>query len=140
MARKLLTLAREAGHAAEPGAVVVESLVPEALLGVPAEAFLDGLGAYDAAWTVRRSALAPGHRLAYVGTMEADGRLAVGVQDVAPSSPLAHLRGTDSLVAFTTERYERLVVVMGPGAGPEVTAAGVLADIVHAAFRMGERL
>lgn len=140
VARKLLTLAREAGHAAEPGAVVVESLVPEALLGVPAEAFLDGLAAYDAAWTVRRSALAPGHRLAYVGTMEADGRLAVGVQDVAPSSPLAHLRGTDSLVAFTTERYERPVVVMGPGAGPEVTAAGVLADIVHAAFRMGERL
>lgn len=139
VARKLLTLAREAGQAVEPGAVQVESLVPEPLRHTAPETFLDRLADYDSLWADRLAALPPGHRFAYVGTL--NGRsLTVGLQTVGPDSPLAALRGTDSLVAFTTERYIRPVVVMGPGAGPDITAAGVLADIVHAAFRMGERL
>ena len=143
VARKLLTLAREAGLDVEPGAVEVESLVPESLRDVPAAEFLGWLSTADAAWAARLAALEPGHRLAYVGTVErtADGaRLQVGVRSIPPGAPLSVLRGTDSLVAFTTERYERPVVVFGPGAGPEVTAAGTLADVVHAALRMGERL
>jgi len=139
VARKLLTLAREAGQTAEPGAVTVESLVPDALRDASPDVFLDRLAVADGLWAERLAALPPGHRLAYVGTLDGRG-LTVGLQTVGPDSPLAALRGTDSLVAFTTERYVRPVVVMGPGAGPDVTAAGVLADIVHAAFRMGERL
>jgi len=139
VARKLLTLAREVGHAVEPEAVTVESLVPEALHGGTVDDFLAALPAYDALWADRVAALPPGHRLGYVGTMEGE-RLHVGLRTFAPDSAFGVLRSTDSLVAFTTERYERPVVVMGPGAGPEVTAAGVLADIAHAAFRMGERL
>ena len=139
VARKLLTLAREVGHDVEPEAVEVESLVPETLHGGSVDDFLAALPAYDALWADRVAALPPGHRLGYVGTLEGE-RLHVGLRTSAPDSPLGVLRSTDSLVAFTTERYERPVVVMGPGAGPEVTAAGVLADIAHAAFRMGERL
>ena len=144
VARKLLTLAREAGFDAEADAVAVASLVPPHLDDVPVGEFLQRLSDVDADWAARLAALAPGERLAYVGTVEGDGsgggRLSVGVQTVRPDDALAVLDRTDSLVAFTTERYERPLVVFGPGAGPDVTAAGVLADVVHAAMRMGERL
>ena len=143
VARKLLTLAREAGFAAEPDAVAVASLVPPHLEDAPIGTFMQRLHDADADWAARHAALGDGERLAYVGTVEeteAGVRLSVGVRAIAPGDALTVLDGTDSLVAFTTERYARPLVVFGPGAGPDVTAAGVLADIVHAALRMGERL
>ena len=136
---KLLTLAREAGLPAEPGEVEVESLVPDALRDLPVDAFMEQLPDVNAGWQERYAALDAGASLGYVGLIE-HGRLSVGVRVVAAHSPLSVLEGTDSLIAFTTTRYERPLVVFGPGAGPDVTAAGTLADIVHAAMRMGERL
>ncbi len=143
VARKLLTLAREAGFDVEPDAVAVASLVPPHLEDAPIGTFMQRLHEADATWAARFAALAPGERLAYVGCVE-DGddgvRLSVGVRTIPAGDALTVLDGTDSLVAFTTDRYERPLVVFGPGAGPDVTAAGTLADIVHAALRMGERL
>jgi bifunctional aspartokinase / homoserine dehydrogenase 1 len=145
VARKLLTLAREAGFEAEMDEVAVASLVPAHLHEVPLAEFLTRLDEADATWAQRLAALPEGHRIAYVGAVEPDEetgrvRLSVGVREVAPGHPLSILEGTDSLVAFTTDRYERPLVVFGPGAGPDITAAGTLADVVHAALRMGERL
>lgn len=134
VARKLLIVAREIGLAVERADVEVETLVPEALAEASVDDFLDGLAAYDDAWRQRvAKADAEGRRLAYAGQI-VDGRLRVRVVAAEADHPLHGLRGTDNLFVFRTQRYsERPLVIQGPGAGPAVTAAGVLADVVHAA-------
>lgn len=131
VARKLLILAREAGLTVERAEVQVESLIPEALIGLPVADFLARLPEADAAWAARvAEAAAAGQRLQYLGRI-ADGRLTVSLQAVGPDSPFHALRGTDNLIAFTTDRYQPTPLVLrGPGAGPQVTAAGVLADLL----------
>lgn len=137
VARKALILAREMGLKAERADIRVESLVPASMMDVSTDAFMDGLEAQDAVWEERvAAASAEGKQLRYLGRVE-DGCLRVGVEVVGPPSPFAHLRGTDNMIAFTTARYrERPLVVQGPGAGPAVTAAGILADVVKAAQQM----
>ncbi|MDX1385888.1 MAG: hypothetical protein R3190_19710, partial [Thermoanaerobaculia bacterium] len=62
------------------------------------------------------------------------GGARVGIEEVASDHPAASTIGSENLFAFSTERYrERPLVIRGPGAGPEVTAAGVFADLVRAA-------
>ena len=135
VARKLLILAREMGLRVERADVTVESLVPSDLLGGSVGDFLAGLEAQDAAWKTRiAEADARGERLRYIGRVEADGTLRVGVQAVPEAGPFGSLRGTDNLIVFTTARYhDTPLVVQGPGAGPDVTAAVVLADALRAA-------
>ncbi|MEM6782908.1 MAG: bifunctional aspartate kinase/homoserine dehydrogenase I [Bacteroidota bacterium] len=141
VARKLLILAREMGLDAEMADVEVESLVPDRLRGVSVAAYLDGIADDDAAWAERLAKTrAEGKRLQFVGQIiqEGDGcSLCVGVQAVGPDSALFTLRGTDNLIVYTTDRYlDRPLVVQGPGAGPAVTAAVVLADVIRAAELM----
>jgi aspartokinase/homoserine dehydrogenase 1 len=65
-----------------------------------------------------------------IATLEGD-QASVGVQAVGPENPFHGLSGSDNMVVFTTDRYnERPLVVRGPGAGAEVTAAGVFAEII----------
>ncbi|MEL6614768.1 MAG: bifunctional aspartate kinase/homoserine dehydrogenase I, partial [Bacteroidota bacterium] len=137
VARKLLILARETGREVERADVTVESLVPPDLAGVSVDAFMDGLDAQDAAWAERvDAARARGCRLAFVGTINASG-LGVGVREVPLDSPFAASRGTDNVILIRSARYhETPLVVQGPGAGPDVTAAGLLADLVNAAELM----
>lgn len=131
VARKLVILAREAGLPAELDDVEVESLVPSGLESASAAEALEGLGALDAPLARRRElAAAEGHVLRYAAELR-EGRLTVGLRSYGPDHPFAAARGTDNVVRFTTERYrERPLVVQGPGAGPEVTAAGVFAQLV----------
>ena len=137
VARKLLILARETGREVERDALAVENLVPAPLRGVAPDAFLDRLGEMDDAWASRvAEAQADGNRLAYVGQIGPDG-LGVGVRAVGPASPFAQARGTDNTIVIRSDRYcETPLVVQGPGAGPDVTAAGLLADLVKAAELM----
>ncbi|MEM0963667.1 MAG: hypothetical protein AAGK21_14160, partial [Bacteroidota bacterium] len=138
VARKLLILARSAGIRVERDDLTVETLVPPDVDGVPASLVTEALTGVDAAWAARASrAEAEGRRLRYVGSVEtASGapRLRVRVEAVPASSPLGSLSGTDNLVEITTDRYAASpIVVQGPGAGPAVTAAGVLADVLAVA-------
>ncbi len=138
VARKALILARAAGLAAEPDEIAVESLVPPGLLGLSRADVVDALAASDAEWAARGAAAAAvGRRLRYVATVDADGRRAVvrvGVEAVESSSALGQLGGTDNLVEIATDRYHASpMVVRGPGAGPDVTAAAVLADVLDVA-------
>jgi bifunctional aspartokinase / homoserine dehydrogenase 1 len=130
--RKALILGRLLGFAGEPGDVAVESLVPPAVRSLPRDAFLARLATLDADWSRRGAAAkAKGATLRYVASVTKD-RISVGLQVVGRSSPFFGLKGTDNQVAFTTARYRKNpLVITGPGAGPTVTAAGVLNDMLR---------
>ncbi len=131
--RKALILGRLLGFAGEPADVAVESLVPEASRSLPRDEFLRRLDQLDSDWAKRAAAAkAKGRSLRYVASVTKD-RISVGLQAVDRSSTFFSLKGTDNQVAFTTARYRKNpLVITGPGAGPAVTAAGVLNDMLRA--------
>jgi aspartokinase/homoserine dehydrogenase 1 len=135
VARKLTILARELGQRIETSDFPVENLVPEALRSGTVDEFLDRLADYDDAIKLRfEEAQAAGRRLRYVGRLSAAGEASVGVEAVEPEHPFSHINLTDNIVQFETARYaENPLVVQGPGAGPEVTAGGVFADLLRLA-------
>ncbi len=128
--RKALILARHLGFRGEPAAVEVESLVPESLATGPVRAFLARLPRVDAAWKARvAAARARDRALRYVAAITR-ARVRVGIREVPRDGAQGGLAGTDNQVAFTTRRYrENPLVITGPGAGLQVTAAGILNDI-----------
>ena len=134
VARKALILARMMGFPGELRDVQVESLVPIALQSLPRDTFLARLEQQDASWAERQAAASRrGCVLRYV-LRATPRRVSVGLQAVPLSHPLAGLRGTDNQIVFTTRRYhEHPLVITGPGAGPAVTAAGVLNDLLQLA-------
>jgi aspartokinase/homoserine dehydrogenase 1 len=130
--RKALILGRLLAFAGEPSDVAVESLVPAAMKSLPPAAFIARLDDLDADWSRRAAAArAKGATLRYVATVT-KGRISVGLRTVDRASPFFGLKGTDNQVAFTTVRYRKNpLVITGPGAGPAVTAAGVLNDMLR---------
>ncbi len=142
VARKLVILAREAGREISLEDVQVESLVPDALREVGVEAFMARLPEVDAAFAARlASARARGCVLRYVAQLRPGDAASVGLVELPADHAFANLRLTDNVVQFTTRRYsENPLVVQGPGAGPEVTAAGVFADLLRVAAGEGARL
>jgi aspartokinase/homoserine dehydrogenase 1 len=134
-ARKLLILGRELGYRLEYADVECESLVPETCRGeMTPDEFLDRLSGIDDWYAAEiEKAGAEGMTIAYTGELK-DGRAKVGLKRVPVESPVAGLNGTENLVVFTTDRYLKTpLVVKGPGAGGEVTAGGVFADILRIA-------
>jgi len=130
--RKALILGRLLAFAGEPKDVAVESLVPAAMRALPRDAFIARLDDLDTDWSRRAAAAkAKGATLRYVATVTKD-RISVGLKVVGRQSPFYGLKGTDNQVAFTTSRYRKNpLVITGPGAGPAVTAAGVLNDMLR---------
>lgn len=139
VARKLIILAREMGLAVELNQVEIESLVPEELRSTGAEEFLNELHRDDHRMSERQRAARTRERvLRYVGVVEADGRLSAGLREYPSDHPFANLKGGDNIVSFQTRRYNaEPLIVRGPGAGPEVTAAGVFADLLRLASFLG---
>lgn len=142
VARKLVILAREAGTGLELGDVAIESLVPPSLRDSSAEDFMRRLSEFDAAIAERHArAGANGCVLRYVARLDRERRASVGLAELPRGHAFAHLRLTDNIVQFSTRRYrDNPLVVQGPGAGPEVTAAGVFADLLRVAAGVGARL
>jgi bifunctional aspartokinase / homoserine dehydrogenase 1 len=142
VARKLIILAREMGLALELKDVRVESLVPPELAGGSIEEFMAQLPRYDAAMQQRLAAARARERvLRYTGKITAEGEATVGLQELERTHPFANIALTDNVVRFATRRYcENPLIVQGPGAGPEVTAGGVFADILRLAAYLGARL
>jgi aspartokinase/homoserine dehydrogenase 1 len=134
VARKALILGRRLGYDGEICDVQVESLVPGDLRDVPLAHFLEQLETLDQAWLERiEAARLKGEVLRYRAHASRAG-VKVGLVGVPVGSSLAALDGTDNQFVFTTARYwENPLVISGPGAGPAVTAAGVLNDILRVA-------
>lgn len=139
VARKLVILAREAGMRLSLEDVDVESLVPAALRAVSVEEFLARLDELDAPMQARLDdARSSGLGLRHLAQLTRDGRAQVGVVALPADHACRHTRLTDNLVQFTTARYaSNPLVVQGPGAGPEVTAAGVFGDVLSIAHALG---
>jgi aspartokinase/homoserine dehydrogenase 1 len=139
VARKLIILAREMGLQVEIDAVEVESLVPEDLRSGSLKEYLDTFDKHDHAIADRlNSARASGHVLRYVGVINNDGSMSAGLRTYSLDHPFASLKGSDNIVSFQTVRYNtQPMIVRGPGAGPEVTAAGVFADLLRLASFLG---
>ncbi len=139
VARKLVILAREAGMRLSLEDVQVESLVPAALRDVSVDEFLLRLEELDAPMQVRLDeAQSTGLGLRHLAQLTRDGQARVGVVALPAEHACRHTRLTDNLVQFTTDRYaQNPLVVRGPGAGPEVTAAGVFGDVLAIANALG---
>jgi bifunctional aspartokinase / homoserine dehydrogenase 1 len=142
VANKLVILARELGLRRELDDVQVESLVPASLLDLDVDAFLDRYADYDAAMADRhRTAAVAGEVLRYVACLDVAGNASVRLERVSAEHPFARINLADNVVRFVTERYhENPLIVQGPGAGPDVTAAGVFADLLRLGTYLGASL
>jgi aspartokinase/homoserine dehydrogenase 1 len=134
-ARKALILARECGMSLEFEAVTVEPILPPACFEASGvESFFEELKKADEAFEKRRiAAAAKGKALRYVAIIE-EGSARLALREEGPDSPFRSLVDSDNIVVITSDRYSRLpMVIKGPGAGAQVTAGGVFADIVRIA-------
>ncbi len=137
--RKLLILARASGYALEVDAVEVASLVPQALASTKRVELDEVLPLLDAPLRERYAqAYRNGEKLRFIARLERiDGgsvRARVGLESLPPDHPLAGGDGTDNRVAIWSDRYrEQPLVIQGPGAGAEVTAAALLDDVLRIA-------
>jgi aspartokinase/homoserine dehydrogenase 1 len=143
VARKLIILGREMGMRLELADVQVESLVPAGLEGGTPDEFLAALPASDEAMRARLAAARDaGQVLRYVGRLDRRaGTATVRLESLPRSHPFAGINLTDNIVRYVSARYsQNPLVVQGPGAGRDVTAAGVFADLLRLATYLGATL
>jgi bifunctional aspartokinase / homoserine dehydrogenase 1 len=142
VARKLVILAREMGRDLSLEQVEIESLVPKHLQNLSRDDFFARINEMDADMLQRfKTAEKENKVLRHVASLSADGLVKVSVMALDKSHAIASLKPTDNIVQFTTRRYQKNpLVVQGPGAGPEVTAAGVYADVLRVAAHLGAKL
>ena len=137
--RKVMILAREAGHKLEMEDIENESFLPASCFNGSVSDFYAEMEKQEAHFKkLYEAAIAVGCKLKFVAKFELNeqgqGVAKVGLQHIQPSSDFYHLYGKDNLVLFYSERYPELpLVIKGAGAGADVTASGVFADIIRAA-------
>lgn len=132
--RKIMILAREAGHKIEMNDIVNNSFMPASCMEGTVDDFYREMAKEEAHFKkLLDKANAAGCKLKFVASFD-EGKAAVGLQHIDPKHDLYHLYGKDNVVLFYTDRYkEQPLVIKGAGAGAEVTASGVFADIIRAA-------
>lgn len=130
--RKIMILAREAGEHLEMDAITNHTFMPESCMQGSVDDFYAEMEKQEAHFkALYDEAAAAGKKLKFVATYE-DGKAAVGLKHIDPAHDFYHLYGKDNIVTFYTARYtDQPMVVKGAGAGAEVTASGVFADIIR---------
>ena len=133
VARKILILAREAGNRLEMNEIENISFLPESCLAGGVEDFYKEMERHEDHFrALLDAAQKQGLTLKYIASFD-DGKASVGLQSIGPDHNFANLSGKDNAVLFYTNRYsEQPLVIKGAGAGADVTAAGVFADIIRA--------
>lgn len=132
--RKIMILARESGEKLEMEDITNHSFMPPACMqGTVADFYKEMANHEEHFLALYKEAAKAGTKLKFVATYD-NGKASVGLQQIPPQHDLYHLYGKDNVVLFYTNRYaEQPLVVKGAGAGAEVTASGVFADIIRAA-------
>ncbi|MGB5314559.1 MAG: bifunctional aspartate kinase/homoserine dehydrogenase I, partial [Robiginitalea sp.] len=132
--RKILILARESGYALELDAIENHSFLPEAAQNTAdTEVFYKALEAGESHFlNLFKAAHKDGKRLKYVAEFHANSAR-VKLEGIPQGHDFYNLRGSDNIVLFYTDRYpEQPLMIKGAGAGAEVTASGLFADIIRA--------
>ncbi len=132
--RKLVILSREAGYRIEQSDVKKNLFISEKYFEGSVEDFWKRIPEVDANFEERRKQLdAQGKRWRFIATLD-EGKAEVALCEVDIQSPFYHLEGSNNVILLTTERYKKYPMqIKGYGAGAEVTAAGVFADIISIA-------
>ncbi len=130
--RKILILSREAGYPVDQKDVFVKEILPKECFEGDPESFYDRISKYDAEFEEKRKILVRQNRKwRFFASMDR-GKATVELITVDSSHPTFDLEGSNNIVLLTTERYRELpMVIKGYGAGADVTAAGVFADIMR---------
>ncbi|MFZ4261632.1 bifunctional aspartate kinase/homoserine dehydrogenase I [Sphingobacterium sp. HJSM2_6] len=131
--RKMLILARDAGNNIESSDVQLGNILPENCLKASSvdEFYVELLKSEEYFNDLKNKANQEAKVIRYIGKLE-NGQVSINLEFVDEYHPFYALSGSDNIISFTTERYkDRPLVVKGPGAGAEVTAAGVFADLVN---------
>ena len=132
--RKLVILAREAGYKVEQKDVKCNLFIPSAYFEGSLEDFWKNIRNLDEEFEAKRKQLeAENKRLRFVATMD-NGTCTIDIQEVDSHHPFYELEGSNNIIMISTERYhEYPMIIKGYGAGADVTAAGVFADIISIA-------
>ncbi len=133
VARKILILAREVGLSLELHDVEIEPLLaPECFEADSVEAFFEVLAEQDPIMATKiNNASEAGKVLRYIARLD-EGKAKINLVPVGPEHLFYSLSGSDNIIAITSDRYrEKPLLIRGPGAGAEVTAAGVFADLIE---------
>ena len=134
-ARKALILARECGMNIELKNVAITPILPQSCFNAKdIDSFFSELKNSDSDFEKQRAEAAKnGRQLRYIAVIE-EGRVKLSLRGEGDGSPFRTLVDSDNIVVITTNRYSKLpMVIKGPGAGAQVTAGGVFADIVRTA-------
>jgi aspartokinase/homoserine dehydrogenase 1 len=132
--RKIMILAREAGNILEMEDISNQVFLPESCMQGSVDDFYRAMEKEELHFKkLYEAAAEKGKKLKFVAAYE-NGKASVGLQHIDPAHDFYHLYGKDNIVLFYTDRYpEQPLVVKGAGAGADVTASGVFADIIRAA-------
>jgi aspartokinase/homoserine dehydrogenase 1 len=131
--RKIMILAREACEQIEIDSIQNNTFMPAVcMIGSVSDFYVSMEKQEDHFKNLFKEAHAKGHKLKFVATFQ-EGKASVGLQHINPDNDLFHLYGKDNVVLFYTDRYkDQPLVIKGAGAGADVTASGVFADILRA--------
>jgi len=132
--RKLLILARESGYRLEEEDIQVDPFLPASLFEGSEEAFWEGVETLDGEFEARRKEMeGKALKWRYLATLE-EGKGRMGLEEVDTDHPVYPLEASNNIILITTDRYRELpLIVKGYGAGADVTAAGVFADVIRVA-------
>ncbi len=136
--RKILILSRESGYPLESNDIKIEPVLPdECMAAKTVDGFFEELKKQNNYFEdLRIEAEKENKKLRIIATLE-NGKASIGLKKVNASHPFYSLEGSDNMIAFTTQRYkDRPLVIRGPGAGAEVTAAGVFAEVITIGNRL----
>ena len=135
-------LARELGYRTEVSDIDVKSLVSESMRNLSSEEFMKKLPEMDDYMlSLYNKAKEKGMKLRYVGKVDEGGVCSVSLAEYPLDHPFSQAKGTDNVISFRTMRYDKQpLVIKGPGAGPEVTAGGVFADILRLSAYLGSKV